>query len=47
MQKQAQFRAVTSQSEAGEVSPEEFLVDFRGSLVIEQEIARRLYSDFK
>jgi hypothetical protein len=28
-------------------SPEEFLVDFRGSRVIEQEMARRLHSNLK
>jgi hypothetical protein len=28
-------------------SPEEFLVEFRGSRAIEQEIARRLHGDLK
>jgi hypothetical protein len=32
---------------AGKKSPEEFLVEFRGSRVIEQEMARRLQSDLK
>jgi hypothetical protein len=32
---------------AGKKSPEEFLVEFRGSMVTEQEIARRLHCDLK
>jgi hypothetical protein len=31
----------------GVKSPEEFLVEFRGSRAIEQEMARRLHSDLK
>jgi hypothetical protein len=32
---------------AAKKSPEEFLVEFRGSRVIEQEMARRLHSDLQ
>jgi hypothetical protein len=30
-----------------DLSPEEFLVEFRGSREIEEELARRLHSDLK
>jgi hypothetical protein len=32
---------------AAKKSPEEFLVEFQGSRVIEQEMARRLHSNLK
>jgi hypothetical protein len=32
---------------AAKKSPEEFLVEFQGSMVTEQEMARRLHSDLK